>query len=266
MSGPGATVSTPGRGASTSQPWTLTWSPIEDIDISALPLYTAPVPPTSPASQNDPLVPGPGSESVAALLDNTSGISSAHPGATSASPFIGGTQTLTSAQTGGNTSSGSLFSSPALGGTTLTATQGGGTGGSPGNAASSNFATMLGSPPTASAFGGLGTLGNAGFATTSSTTNLSPMAGSSGATSIPKVGSTTSNREADGGWDLSWCKDPYWGEICAAVAGGSGIIKVSTTTSSQFDALIVRLSLSLLFFASDYTIPNWPTLSRRSFS
>ncbi len=34
------------------------------------------------------------------------------------------------------------------------------------------------------------------------------------------------NREADGGWSLSWCKDRYWGEILAASAGTSGIVKV----------------------------------------
>ncbi|CAK5272157.1 unnamed protein product [Mycena citricolor] len=34
------------------------------------------------------------------------------------------------------------------------------------------------------------------------------------------------NREADGGWCLSWCKDRYWGEVIAAGAGTSGTIKV----------------------------------------
>jgi len=39
---------------------------------------------------------------------------------------------------------------------------------------------------------------------------------------IPDVG----NREADGGWSLSWCKDRYWGEILAVCAGTSGRVKV----------------------------------------
>lgn len=37
------------------------------------------------------------------------------------------------------------------------------------------------------------------------------------------------NREADGGWCLSWCKDRYWGEILAASAGTFGIVKVNNT-------------------------------------
>lgn len=35
------------------------------------------------------------------------------------------------------------------------------------------------------------------------------------------------NREADGGWCVSWCKEKYWGEIIAAGCGISGTIKVS---------------------------------------
>lgn len=34
------------------------------------------------------------------------------------------------------------------------------------------------------------------------------------------------NREADGGWCISWCKDKYWGEVIAAGCGTNGIIKV----------------------------------------
>lgn len=34
------------------------------------------------------------------------------------------------------------------------------------------------------------------------------------------------NREADGGWDLSWCKEGYWGEVCAVTSGTNGIVKV----------------------------------------
>jgi len=34
------------------------------------------------------------------------------------------------------------------------------------------------------------------------------------------------NREADGGWCLSWCKDKYWGEVIAVGCGTAGIIKV----------------------------------------
>ena len=38
------------------------------------------------------------------------------------------------------------------------------------------------------------------------------------------------NREADGGWCLSWCKDKYWGEVVAVGCGTSGIIKVKIVT------------------------------------
>ena len=42
------------------------------------------------------------------------------------------------------------------------------------------------------------------------------------AQSRPGVG----NREADGGWCISWCKDRYWGELIAAACGTSGVVKV----------------------------------------
>ena len=34
------------------------------------------------------------------------------------------------------------------------------------------------------------------------------------------------NREADGGWCVSWCKERYWGEVLAAGCGISGTVKV----------------------------------------
>jgi hypothetical protein len=39
------------------------------------------------------------------------------------------------------------------------------------------------------------------------------------------------NREADGGWCVSWCKDKYWGEIIAVGCGISGTIKVYLSQS-----------------------------------
>lgn len=41
------------------------------------------------------------------------------------------------------------------------------------------------------------------------------------------------NREADGGWCLSWCKERYWGEVIAAGSGTSGVVKVGSCSSSQ---------------------------------
>jgi len=37
-----------------------------------------------------------------------------------------------------------------------------------------------------------------------------------------------SNREADGGWCLSWCKEKYWGEIIAVGCGTAGTVNVCT--------------------------------------
>ncbi|KAL0570451.1 hypothetical protein V5O48_011508 [Marasmius crinis-equi] len=41
------------------------------------------------------------------------------------------------------------------------------------------------------------------------------------------------NREADGGWCISWCKDRYWGEIIAAGCGINGLIKVIQLSPSR---------------------------------
>jgi len=43
------------------------------------------------------------------------------------------------------------------------------------------------------------------------------------------------NREADGGWSLSWCKDRYWGEILAVCAGTSGEVKVQSRSLHPLD-------------------------------
>ncbi|ESK81585.1 nuclear pore protein seh1 [Moniliophthora roreri MCA 2997] len=41
------------------------------------------------------------------------------------------------------------------------------------------------------------------------------------------------NREADGGWCISWCKDRYWGEIIAAGCGITGLIKIIQLSPSR---------------------------------
>ena len=38
--------------------------------------------------------------------------------------------------------------------------------------------------------------------------------------------SRSGNREADGGWCISWCKERYWGELIAAGCGTNGLVKV----------------------------------------
>ncbi|KAF8580181.1 WD40 repeat-like protein [Ramaria rubella] len=58
--------------------------------------------------------------------------------------------------------------------------------------------------------------------------STSPFTGSPGL-NTPSAGFTrpgTGNREADGGWDLSWCKDGYWGEVCAVACGINGLVKI----------------------------------------
>ena len=46
------------------------------------------------------------------------------------------------------------------------------------------------------------------------------------AVSASQTRSGLGNREADGGWCISWCKERYWGEIIAAGCGTNGLIKV----------------------------------------
>ena len=48
--------------------------------------------------------------------------------------------------------------------------------------------------------------------------------GAAGSASQSRTG--LGNREADGGWCISWCKERYWGEIIAAGCGTNGLIKV----------------------------------------
>ena len=52
------------------------------------------------------------------------------------------------------------------------------------------------------------------------------------------------NREADGGWCISWCKERYWGEVIAVGCGTGGIVKVPIVffllgPSSRNDAVVV---------------------------
>ncbi|KAK7439780.1 epoxide hydrolase, soluble (sEH) [Stygiomarasmius scandens] len=52
------------------------------------------------------------------------------------------------------------------------------------------------------------------------------------------------NREADGGWCISWCRDRYWGEILAAGCGISGIIKIIQLSPSRRPTTILVLDPS----------------------
>ncbi|KAI0036245.1 WD40 repeat-like protein [Vararia minispora EC-137] len=52
------------------------------------------------------------------------------------------------------------------------------------------------------------------------------------------------NREADGGWCISWCKDRYWGEIIAVGAGVNGLIKIIQISPSRRPILLFTLDSS----------------------
>ncbi|KAG5653850.1 hypothetical protein H0H81_009929 [Sphagnurus paluster] len=49
------------------------------------------------------------------------------------------------------------------------------------------------------------------------------------------------NREADGGWCMSWCKDRYWGELIAAACSTSGIVKIIQLSPSRRPTAILTL-------------------------
>ncbi|KAF5370355.1 hypothetical protein D9758_006904 [Tetrapyrgos nigripes] len=50
------------------------------------------------------------------------------------------------------------------------------------------------------------------------------------------------NREADGGWCVSWCKDRYWGEIIAAGCGITGIVKIIQLSPSRRPTTVLVLN------------------------
>ncbi|KAF7291993.1 hypothetical protein MIND_01225000 [Mycena indigotica] len=52
------------------------------------------------------------------------------------------------------------------------------------------------------------------------------------------------HREADGGWCISWCKDRYWGELIAASAGTSGVVKIIQILPSNRPTTILTLDSS----------------------
>ncbi|THH20384.1 hypothetical protein EW146_g996 [Bondarzewia mesenterica] len=52
------------------------------------------------------------------------------------------------------------------------------------------------------------------------------------------------NREADGGWCISWCKERYWGEVIAAGCGINGVIKIIQMTPSRRPTTLLTLDPS----------------------
>ncbi|KAJ3503301.1 hypothetical protein NLJ89_g8496 [Agrocybe chaxingu] len=47
------------------------------------------------------------------------------------------------------------------------------------------------------------------------------------------------NREADGGWCISWCKDKFWGEVIAAGCGTSGNVKIIQINARRSTTLLI---------------------------
>ncbi|KAI0040351.1 WD40 repeat-like protein [Auriscalpium vulgare] len=60
----------------------------------------------------------------------------------------------------------------------------------------------------------------------------------------PQNRPVTGNREADGGWAISWCKDRYWGEVIAAAAGVNGVVKIIQLSPSRRPTTLLSLDPS----------------------
>ncbi|TFK64199.1 WD40 repeat-like protein [Pluteus cervinus] len=71
------------------------------------------------------------------------------------------------------------------------------------------------------------------------------------------AGAGTGNREADGGWCISWCKEHYWGEVVAAGCGTNGIVKIIHISPSRRPSIILALDPSPSP-SSDHTSSNAP--------
>ncbi|KAF5351136.1 hypothetical protein D9756_008241 [Leucocoprinus leucothites] len=69
------------------------------------------------------------------------------------------------------------------------------------------------------------------------------------------------NREADGGWSLSWCKDRYWGGVLAASAGTSGVVKIVQLTPSRRHVTLLTLDPSPSSSTTSGPNPSGPSTS-----
>ncbi|KAI0071101.1 WD40 repeat-like protein [Panus rudis PR-1116 ss-1] len=72
-------------------------------------------------------------------------------------------------------------------------------------------------------------------------------------TSRPGIG----NREADGGWCISWCKDRYWGEVIAAGCGVDGKVKIVQLSPSRRPSTLLTLDPSPTR-SQDTNVPRTP--------
>ncbi|KAG6827641.1 hypothetical protein H0H92_011007 [Tricholoma furcatifolium] len=91
--------------------------------------------------------------------------------------------------------------------------------------------------------------------------------------STARQGVTPGNREADGGWCISWCKERYWGELIAAACGTSGVVKIIQLSPSHRPTAILTLdpapappASSTAFSAEGSSLPSVPEHSTASTS
>ncbi|KAF9258176.1 WD40 repeat-like protein [Marasmius fiardii PR-910] len=69
------------------------------------------------------------------------------------------------------------------------------------------------------------------------------------------------NREADGGWCISWCKDRYWGEVIAAGCGVNGLIKIIQLSPSRRPTTLLVLDPNVP--PTPLAVPALPSISTR---
>ena len=68
------------------------------------------------------------------------------------------------------------------------------------------------------------------------------------------------NREADGGWCISWCKERYWGELIAAGCGTNGLIKVSFYVILFFLKRLIHLFPDYTVKRASFSYPSYSQL------
>ncbi|KAJ6600018.1 WD40-repeat-containing domain protein [Mycena vulgaris] len=73
------------------------------------------------------------------------------------------------------------------------------------------------------------------------------------------------NREADGGWCLSWCRDRYWGELLAAGAGTSGLVKIIQLAPSRRPTTLLTLDPAVDDGGGAVTSVAWAPSCGRSY-
>ncbi|KAF9486184.1 WD40 repeat-like protein [Pholiota conissans] len=95
---------------------------------------------------------------------------------------------------------------------------------------------------------GSGGSGGGGSGTGAGTAGSANGGGAAGAQGASGSATNTSgragqgNREADGGWCISWCKDKYWGEVIAAGCGTSGVVKIIQLNARRSSTLLTLSS------------------------